>query len=93
MTYLEITLKVLPERRASAADVYAHYRIPFLNTVPGARAKELLVRDEDVQVLHTFDTDAQANAYLESRLFAHDVVGALTPLLEAAPELRIYNAL
>ncbi|MEP6622303.1 MAG: hypothetical protein ABJE47_23475 [bacterium] len=93
MTYLEITLKVAPERRASAAEVYARYRTPFLNTVPGARAKELLGRDDDVQVLHTFDTDAQAQAYLKSPLFAQDVVGALTPLLEAAPDVRIYNAL
>ncbi|MEP6729368.1 MAG: hypothetical protein ABJE10_01960 [bacterium] len=93
MTYLEITLKVSSERRASAADVYARYRTPFLSTVPGARTKDLLVRDDDVQVLHTFDTDAQAHAYLESPLFAHDVVGALTPLLEGAPELRIYHTL
>jgi len=28
-----------------------------------------LVRDEDVQVLHGFDTEQNANAYLQSPLF------------------------
>jgi hypothetical protein len=52
----------------------------------------LLVRDEDVEVLHGFDTAEQANAYLTSPLFTSDVVGALKPLLDAAPDVRIYQA-
>ena len=52
----------------------------------------MLVRDDDVQVLHGFDTLAQASAYLESKLFSADVVTALKPLLEAAPDVRIYHA-
>jgi hypothetical protein len=52
----------------------------------------LLVRDEDVEVLHGFDTAEQASAYLKSRLFTSDVVGALTPLLDAEPDVRIYQA-
>jgi hypothetical protein len=52
----------------------------------------LLVRGEDVEVLHGFDTAEQANAYLESRLFTTDVVGALGPLLDAEPDVRIYKA-
>jgi hypothetical protein len=51
----------------------------------------LFVRDEDVQVLHGFDTAAQANAYLSSELFATDVVRALSPLLDAAPDIRVYQ--
>jgi hypothetical protein len=91
MTYLQITLKVAPANRAAAAGVYQRYKAPFLDTVPGATSKDLLVRDDDVQVLHGFDSLEQANAYLESSLFASDVVSALRPLLDAAPEIRIYQ--
>lgn len=92
MAYLEITLRVAPENRAAAAGVYGQYKQPFLDTVPGATSKELLVRDEDVQVLHGFTTVAEAKAYLTSALFTDDVVKALTPLLEADPEVRVYDA-
>jgi hypothetical protein len=43
-------------------------------------------------VLHGFDTSEQANAYLKTGLFTSDVVGALSPLLDAAPDVRIYKA-
>jgi hypothetical protein len=33
-----------------------------------------------------------ANAYLQSALFTADVVGALKPLLDGAPDVRIYQA-
>jgi hypothetical protein len=88
--YLQITLKISEENRPAAAKVYQDYRDPFLKTIPGARSKELLLRDDDVQVLHGFDTVGHAAAYLESALFQNDVVGALAPLLAAAPEVRIY---
>jgi len=48
--------------------------------------------DDDVQVLHGFDTAAQANAYLKTGLFTSDVGGALKPLLDAEPDVRIYQA-
>ena len=92
MAYLEITLKVDGDRRTAAADVYQQFRAPFLDSVPGARSKELLIRDEDVQVLHQFTSVADANAYLETDMFARDIVGALSPLLSAQPEIRIYEA-
>lgn len=92
MAYLEITLQVDGDRRSDAAKVYEQFRAPFLDSVPGARSKELLIRDEDVQVLHQFSSVAEASAYLETDLFAKDVVGALTPLLSADPEIRIYEA-
>lgn len=88
--YLQITLKISEENRPAAAKVYQDYRDPFLKGIPGARSKELLLRDDDVQVLHGFDTVEHAAAYLESVLFKNDVVGALAPLLAAAPEVRIY---
>jgi hypothetical protein len=92
MVYLQITLKIAPVNRPAAAGVYERYKAPFLNTISGAKSKELLVRDEDVEVLHGFDTTEQANAYLKSRLFSSDVVGALRPLLDAEPDVRIYEA-
>ena len=92
MVYLQITLKIAPANRPAAAGVYQRYKTPFLSTIAGAKSKELLVRDEDVEVLHGFDTAEQANAYLTSPLFTSDVVGALMPLLDAAPDVRIYQA-
>jgi hypothetical protein len=92
MAYLEITLKVAEDNRLAAAGIYEKYKRPFLDTIPGATGKELLVRDEDVQVLHHFDTIEQAAAYLSSKLFTQDVVGGLAPLLDADPEVRIYRA-
>jgi hypothetical protein len=90
MAFLEITLKVAEANRAAAAGVYTQYKQPFLDTVPGATSKDLLVRDEDVQVLHGFETVEQANAYLTSDLFTNDVVNGLAPLLEGDPEVRVY---
>jgi hypothetical protein len=60
MVYLQITLKIAPANRSEAAGVYQRYKAPFLDTIPGAKSKELLVRDEDVQVLHGFETAEQA---------------------------------
>ncbi|MFI2410393.1 hypothetical protein [Streptomyces sp. NPDC018947] len=91
MAYLEITLRVAPADRVAAAGVYEKYQQPFLDAVPGAISKELLVRDEDVQVLHGFRTTADATAYLASDLFTRDVAGDLSPFLQAAPEVRVYD--
>lgn len=79
MAYLQITLDISNENRAAAAGVYQKYKTPFLTTIEGATSKELLVRDEDVQVLHGFNTVAQAEAYLNSPLFTQDVVAGLKP--------------
>lgn len=62
--YLEITMKINPENRPAAAKVYTDYRGPFLEQIDGALTKELLIREEDVQVLHGFDSAAHAEAYL-----------------------------
>jgi hypothetical protein len=91
MTILEITLQTFGDKRAAAAGVYAKYKEPFLEQTPGAKSKQLLVRDEDVQVLHGFSSREEATAYLSSEMFANDVVRELGPLLEAAPDVRIYD--
>jgi len=62
---------------------------------PTTRPRETATRrsiTEDVQVLHGFDTTENATAYLSSALFTQDVVGGLSPLLKAEPEIRIYEA-
>lgn len=89
--YLEITLKVDPQDRAAAGAVYAKFKQPFLTKIPGAKSKELLIRDDDVQVLHGFATRKQAEAYLSSEVFTKDVVVSLKPLLKTDPEIRIYS--
>jgi hypothetical protein len=91
MAILEITLAVDDDNRPAAAAVYSKYREPFLNEVKGATSKRLLVRDEDVQVLHGFTSAEEATAYLSSDLFTGDVVGELSPLLASDPEIRIYE--
>ena len=91
-TYLEVTLKVANKNRHAAAGVYTKYKEPFLNTISGAVSKSLLVRDEDVQVLHGFSSQEAAEAYLTSDLFSKDIVSELGPLLDADPEIRIYEA-
>jgi hypothetical protein len=61
--------------------VYNEYKQPLLADVPGAQSKDLLVRDQDVQVLHGFDSVTHANDYLASALFTADVIRELAPLL------------
>jgi hypothetical protein len=89
--YLEITMKVSGADRAKAGAVYSKYKQPFLATVTGAESKDLLLREEDVQVLHGFDSRASAESYLKSALFGNDVVRELKPYLIADPEIRIYE--
>lgn len=89
--YLEITMRIDNANRPAAAKVYTDYRDPFLNTIEGALTKELLIRDEDVQVLHGFDTVEHASAYLNSELFNNDVVKGLKPLWSAEPDVKIYT--
>lgn len=89
--YLAITMQVAAKDRTKAGAVYAKYRDPFLATIPGAESKELLLRDEDVQVLHGFASRAAAQNYLQSALFGNDVVRELKPYLAADPEIRVYE--
>ncbi|PNF11104.1 hypothetical protein A6J71_13555 [Enterobacter cancerogenus] len=93
MAYLQITLDISNENRAAAAGVYQKYKTPFLTTIEGATSKELLVRDEDVQVLHGFKTVAQAQAYLSSPLSTQDVVAGLKPYLNSAADVRIFDVM
>lgn len=90
--YLQITLHTSAANRPAAACIYHEFRTLFLNTIVGAKSKELLVRDEDVQVLHGFDSKENAQAYLQSELFTANVVARLQPLLGTDPEVRIYAA-
>lgn len=89
--YLQITLDIKPENREAAAKVYTDYKQPFLDQIEGAASKDLLVRDEDVQVLHGFDTVEHAQAYLDSELFKNDVFVGLQPLWSSDPVVSIYQ--
>jgi hypothetical protein len=90
---LEITLNVEEKNRSNAGAVYTKYKQPFLSDVPGAQSKALLLRSEDVQVLHGFDTTKNAQNYLESSLFQNDVVSELKPFLAGNPDIRIYESM
>ena len=89
--YLQITIKIKESERPSAAKVYSDYRQPFLDTIEGALTKALLVRDEDVQVLHGVYNKEHAAAYLESDMFKNDVAKGLSPYFQADPEIRIFS--
>ncbi len=89
--YLEITLDVKAENRNNAGGVYVKYKTPFLEQINGATSKELLMRTDDVQVLHGFESEADAQAYLTTDIFQNDVVRELKPYLESDPEIRIYS--
>ena len=88
---LEITLDVKNENRNNAGGVYVKYKQPFLEQVKGSTSKDLLMRDDDVQVLHGFESVTDAEAYLTSEIFTNDVVTELKPYLESNPEIRIYS--
>ncbi len=92
MVYLQINLNVVAKDRPAAAAVYSQFKSPFLAQATGAKSKELLIRDEDLQVLHGFDSVQNAQAYLTSALFKQDVVSALGPLLQSPPDVRVYAA-
>jgi hypothetical protein len=92
MVYLQISLNVAAKDRPAAAAIYSQFKGPFLAQANGAKSKELLIRDEDVQVLHGFDSVENAKAYLASALFTRDVVTALKPLLQGPPDVRVYAA-
>ena len=49
------------------------------------------MRDEDVQVIHGFDSMEHAKAYLESDLFTSKVAPGLQPLWAADPDIRFYE--
>lgn len=89
--FLEITMKINENDRAAAAAVYTKYRQPFLDDIEGAHCKHLLVRGEDVQVLHGFASVADAENYLKSDLFTQDVVVELKPYFQSEPDVRIYS--
>ncbi len=89
--YLEITMVISNANRPAAGKIYTDYRQPFLDKIKGAVSKVLLIRDEDVQVLHGFDSVENAKAYLDSEMFKNDVFVGLKPLWSADPEVRIYS--
>lgn len=84
-------MKIEEANRPAAAKVYTDYRQPFLDTIEGALTKELLIREEDVQVLHGFDGAEHAQAYLSSEMFQNDVFVGLKPLWSADPDVKIYT--
>lgn len=89
--YLEITMKIDADNRPAGVAVFTKYKEPFLSGIEGALTKDLLVRDEDVQVLHGFTSVEAAQAYLGSQLFQNDVFVGLKGLWTQDPDVRIYS--
>lgn len=89
--YLQITLDINATDRGKAANVFLKYKETFLSRITGATSKDLLIRAEDVQVLHGFESEADAKAYLTTDLFEKDVVRELKPFLQSGPNVEIYT--
>ncbi|RAP44777.1 MAG: hypothetical protein BZ134_02435 [Methanosphaera sp. SHI1033] len=89
--YLQVMMTINKENREAAAKVYNDYRQPFLDDIEGALTKELLIRDEDVQVIHGFDSMEHAKAYLDSELFTKKVAPGLQSTWAADPDIRFYE--
>lgn len=88
--YLEITMIIDNANRPAAAKVYNDYKQPFLAKIEGAISKDLLVHEEDVQVLHGFNSLENAQAYLQSEMFKEDVFVGLKDLWQQEPKVKIY---
>lgn len=41
--YLEISMKINSANRAAAAKIYSDYRTPFLDSIPGALTKDIII--------------------------------------------------
>lgn len=89
--YLQITLDIPDESHPAVAKVYNDYHKPFLDTIEGSVSKNLLIRTEDVQVLHGFDSVEHAQNYLQSDMFKNDVLVGLQPLWKQDSDIRIYS--
>ena len=70
---------------------FNHNTEPFLKTIKGTLSKDLVICDEDVQILHGFDSVEHAREYLSSDMFKNDVFVGLKPLWSAEPEVRIFS--
>ena len=91
--FLEITMNINEENRAAAAKVYTAFKQSFLSEINGAVTKDLLIRQEDVQVLHGFTNVEAAAEYFKSEMFQNDVFVGLKDLWTTDPDVRIYEAL
>lgn len=91
MVYLPITLNVSCHKRKDVVAKYFLYRDTILQTVNGMKSIELLEREVDFQVLHCFDFQDNANAYLESDFFINDLMRAFEPLLDSAYSVDLYK--
>lgn len=68
--FLQVTLSIpAPRREKAISRIFLPARQHFLERVLGAVSMDMLVRDEDVQVLHGFDTYENARTYLNSGVF------------------------
>jgi hypothetical protein len=89
--HLLITVKISESRREEMIDqVYEPNRTRFLERISGAISKNLLLRREDIAVLHGFDTVESAEAYLQSDLY-NQVVQLLAEYQEENPTVALYS--
>jgi hypothetical protein len=89
--FVQVTLAIPESRREEAITrIFLPARQRFLDRSPGAVSMDLLVREEDVQLLHGFDTFENSRVYLDSGFF-RDLIGQLGETAEKEPVTALYN--
>ncbi len=92
MAYLQITLDISEKNRAAAAAVYQKYKAPFLSQRSTALfQKNCWYVPKMCRFCIVSTRLNRLKPYLGSQLFTADVVEALKPYLNRAPDVRIYD--
>ena len=90
--YLSVNMKIDSSRLPEVTKVYTNYWEKFLRTIHGARTKDLVIRNEDVQILHSFNSVEDAVGFLSSEMFQRAVFIDLQPYWNDELNVRIYTA-
>ena len=85
--YLQITMQISEANRPAAVKVY-RLSPAVLDTIEAALTKDLLVRDEDVQVLHGFDSVERAKGLPGKRPVQRRRRNRLGPYVGRRPQHR-----
>lgn len=90
--YLSVNMKIDSGKLPEVTRVYTSYWEQFLKTIHGARTKDLVIRNEDVQILHSFNSVEDAVGFLSSEMFQKAVFIDLQPYWNDELNVRIYTA-
>lgn len=91
MVYLQITPKIAEANRAAAGGVYQEFKAPFPNTIPGASRRNCWCATRTCRFCMA-STAGRTRTLTCTASCPAGLVGGLEPLLNCAPDLRMYQA-